>query len=203
MLLLRITALMMIVAGGATYVVGSSSETAGSSLTVTAAVLVVSGIGMLVLAQLLSPIMKTSKEMAERRGMKLSRLTGAPTMRSGMAVAGQTMAAAQQQMRAVMGDASLRDRGVPGQATVKAARATGETRNLNPVYDVDLMVMPDNGQAYNATVRTEVNSLAVAQCVPGTRVPVKADPVDPTKLWVDWVAVAGGAGAAGSGAGTR
>lgn len=195
MLLLRLSAVAMIVAGVAAFAAGQSSvDEAGGALTVTAIILVACGLGMLVLAQLLAPIMKSSKELAERRGMKLGRLTGTPTMRAGMAVASRQMAAAQQTMAQLTGTGAIQAHGTPGWATVKAARDTGRKQNLNPVFEVELVVTPDGGRPYDATVRTEVNTLAVVQCVPGTQVPVKADSNDPQNLWIDWLAVAGSSG---------
>lgn len=191
MLLLRLSAVAMIVAGVAMFVAGQSSDEAGGALAVTAIVLVACGVGMLVLAQLLAPIMRSSKEMTERRGMKVGRLTGAPTMRSSMAVASRQMAAAQQAMDGLMGTGHIQAHGIPGMATVKAARDTGRKQNMNPVFEVDLVVMPNDGRSYDATIQTEVNTLAVAQCVPGTQVSVKADPNNPQNVWIDWLAVAG------------
>lgn len=194
MLMLRFSAVAMIVGGIAAYVGGSSSDAAGDSMTVTAVVLVVAGIGMLVLAQLLAPLMKSSRQIAGQSGIETSRLTGAPKMRSGMAVASQRAAAAAQQMAQHAGTTAVQTNGLAGEAVVKAVRATGETQNLNPIFEVDLLVTPEGARAYDTTVRTEVNSLAVAQCVPGTQVPVKADPGDPSNVWLDWLAVAGGSG---------
>lgn len=190
MLMLRLSAVAMIVGGAGAYAASQSVDEA-TGLVVTAVVLVVCGVGMLVLAQLLAPIMRSSKQIAEQAGFRTSRLTGAPTMRSAMAVGAERMAQGQRQMQALIGDSTIRLRGAPGSATVKLARDTGQTSNLNPVYEVDLVVAPDAGGAYDVTVTTEVSSLAVAQCVPGTRVPVKVHPDDPQQVWVDWMAVAG------------
>ncbi|MGH9214449.1 MAG: hypothetical protein ACRD2C_27840 [Acidimicrobiales bacterium] len=56
------------------------------------------------------------------------------------------------------------------------------------------MVTPADGRAFDAGVLSEVNTLAIAQCVPGTSVSVTIDRTDPRKLWIDWLAVAGSAG---------
>lgn len=192
MLLLRLSAVAMVVAGVVVFIAGqSSSDEAGGAATVTAIILAACGVGMLVLAQVLAPIVKSSNELAERRGMKVGRLTGAPTMRSSMAVASQQMATAQQTVAQLTGTGPIQAHGTSGWATVKAARDTGRKQNMNPIFEVDLVVTPDGGRAYDATVQSEVNTLAVVQCVPGTRVPVKADANDPQNLWIDWLAVAG------------
>lgn len=202
MLMLRLSALSMIVAGAGIYLYGRSSDDgetssvggsavdfAGSAMTLTAIILVICGLGMLVLAQLLAPVMKSSRRIAEQSGMKVSRLTGAPTMRSGMAVASERMANAQQQMASLTGTAAIRRDWDSGTATVKLAQDTGQQRNLNPVYEVHLMVAPDGRATYDTVVQSEVNSLAVSKCVPGTRVPVRVNPADPQDLVVDWLSV--------------
>lgn len=191
MLMMKISAVALVAAGIAMVVAGAA--TGMPVLVVVGAVLAVTGVGMLVLDRKLAPLMQTSRELTESRGMATSRLTGAPTMRSSMRYAAERTAQARQSMAAFTGDPGLRTKGVPGRAEVTAARDTGDKRNMNPVFELDLVVTPENARAYTVTIQTEVNTLAVAQCVPGTMVPVKVDPDDQSKVWVDWMAVAGGA----------
>lgn len=155
-------------------------------------ILLVVGVGLFVIDRMIAPLMRTSREITEKSGMKVGRLTGAPTMRSAARHAAEQTARGKASMAAITGDAALRAKGVPGRAAIKAARDTGEKQNMNPIFEIDLIVTPDNARAYDLTVHTEVNTLAVAQCVPGTTVAVKVDPDDQSKLWIDWLAVAGG-----------
>jgi hypothetical protein len=152
-----------------------------------------------VLSLALRPIMRSSREIAEQSGLKVSRLTGAPTMRSSMQQASDSMAAARQQMQGHLGlgGGALSRSGTPGTGMVKIASDTGRKSNLNPVYEVTVIVTVPGRPKYETVVETEVNALAIAQCVPGTSVPVKVDPSDPNAIWIDWLAVAGSGQASG------
>lgn len=181
MFMLWISAAGCAVAGVALLVAG---------LPLVGGILLACGVGMAVLALLLRPVMQSSRRIAEQSGMEVNRLTGAPKLGSSMRMANERMQAAQQQMSGLMGNGVQRT-GSPGSAMVVRAEDTGGRSNMNPVYAVELDVTPAGGATYRATVTSEVNSLAIAQCVPGTVVSVKIDQNDPNNIWVDWLAVAG------------
>jgi hypothetical protein len=191
MILLKLFGVAMIISGAAGLAVGGAAGVTGA--TISGVVVAVSGVGLLVLDRMLAPVMRSSRELAEQSGRQMSRLTGAPKLRPTMASAADTMARAQEQMSGLMGTGAGGN-GISGRAVVKAARDTGQRHNLNPVYEVDLVVTPDDGGAYDVTVQTVVNTLAIAQCVPGTNVSVKVDRSNRQKLVIDWMAVAGGGG---------
>lgn len=188
MFMLWISAVGLVVAGVVLLAVGQP---------LVGIILAVCGVGMVALSFLLKPIMKSSREIAEQSGMEVSKLTGAPKMGSAMRNASQQMQQAQKQMVGLTGamGGGIRRTGIAGQAMVKTAADTGEKVNGNPVYDVTLTVAPTGAASYEATVQSEVNALAIAQCVPGTTVQVKIDPDDASNMWIDWLAVAGLGGA--------
>ena len=99
------------------------------------------------------------------------------------------MAVARQQMANFTGQAAVRAGGEQATAVVTSATDTGEVSNLNPVYDVGLTVTPEDGVPYDTTVRTEINTLAVAKAVPGTSVPVTIPAGDRSQVLIDWVSV--------------
>jgi len=57
------------------------------------------------------------------------------------------------------------------------------------VYQLELVVSVPNERPYELTTNSEVNTLAVAKCVPGTQVPVKVDPSNPSNVRVEWMKV--------------
>ena len=150
---------------------------------------ILGGIGALfiVINMAISPLMRSSREIAEASGMEVSKITGAPKLGSSLEMARDRMASAQESFSALSGNAAMRAGGTSGTAVVTSAQETGEVSNLNPVYQVGLTVTPDGGTPYDVTVDSEVNTLGVAKAVPGTRVPVTIDGSDPNNVLVDWI----------------
>ena len=74
--------------------------------------------------------------------------------------------------------------GRPGTATITAVRQTGLFVNENPEVEMDLQVSVDGMQPYPATHRQVVAMIAAPQFQPGSTVPVKVDPAEPTSLIV-------------------
>jgi hypothetical protein len=77
--------------------------------------------------------------------------------------------------------------GLPGTATIRGFRDTGERANLNPVYEIDLHVEVPGLSPYDMTRASEVNVVAVPELVVGGQVGVKVDPADPSHLVIGWM----------------
>jgi hypothetical protein len=178
---------LLLVAGIVAFGLGTTSGP--DQLVILGVVLAATGAIFIVVNALISPIMKSSREMAESSGMEVSRLTGAPKLGASLAQGRERMADAQQMMAGLTGNAAMRANGQAGTAMVTSARATGQQSNMNPVYEVGLTVTPDGGTPYDVTVVSEVNTLGVAKAVAGTRVPVTVDATDPTNVLIDWISV--------------
>ena len=102
-----------------------------------------------------------------------------------MAQAGQAMAA----MNQTLGTQGTVVNGVEGSAVIKSSQDTGQQQNLNPVYQLDLVVTVPGEQAYELTTHSEVNTMAVGN--PRAQVPVKVDPSNPSSVVVEWMKVVG------------
>lgn len=109
-------------------------------------------------------------------------------------LAGATQAIQQAQQGKAEGD-RLRAQGLPGRARLLAVHDTGMTLGgsalgaagqENPVAQLHLEVSVGGRPPYQATVTQMVPRLAVARLVPGSELPVKVDPLDPTNVLVDW-----------------
>ena len=103
----------------------------------------------------------------------------------------QQMADATQMLANMNAQNGMRQRveatGLPGTATIKAFRDTGQTSNMNPVYELDLHVEVPGLSPYEMTRVSEVNIVAVAELVVGAQVGVKVDPADPSQLVIRWM----------------
>jgi hypothetical protein len=86
----------------------------------------------------------------------------------------------------------LRTQGVPALARLVAVRDTGMTIGVagqdSPVAQLDLDVTLAGSPPFSATVQQVVPRLAVGRLIPGSNLPVKIDPLDHSKLIVDWEA---------------
>jgi hypothetical protein len=78
----------------------------------------------------------------------------------------------------------LQINGRPGTATITALRRTGTFVNENPEVEMDLEVTVDGMTPYAATHRQVIAVIASPQFQPGSIVPVKVDPGEPTSLIV-------------------
>jgi hypothetical protein len=103
----------------------------------------------------------------------------------------QQMADATQMLANMNAQSGMRQRveatGLPGTATIKAFRDTGQRSNMNPVYELDLHVEVPGLSPYEMTRVSEVNVIAVAELVAGAQVGVKVDPADPSQLVIRWM----------------
>jgi hypothetical protein len=101
-----------------------------------------------------------------------------------MAQANQMMAAMAQGTVAATGAIT---NGVDAIATVTASRQTGASMNLNPVVELELLVMMPGGVPMPVKRQEMVQQLHLGRAQVGSRLKVKVDPVDASKLWIDWV----------------
>ena len=74
--------------------------------------------------------------------------------------------------------------GRAGTATIVALRQTGTFVNENPEVEMDLQVTVDGMVPYPATHRQVIAMIAAPQFQPGSTVPVRVDPAQPTSLIV-------------------
>lgn len=91
------------------------------------------------------------------------------------------MRQAKQQMDAMTAQNQLLTSGTSAQATVTALRDTGMEVNLQPVIEVDLTVFPAAGPPFPATATTQGHA-QLAALQPGTTVPVRYDPANPSTV---------------------
>ena len=96
----------------------------------------------------------------------------------------------------MMGDSKVLDSGVPGQAVVMSLEPTGTVINdMYYVCNIGLRVSLPAQAAYDVIIKQSVPLHAMSRVDPGRSVGVKVDPVDRTKVAIDWnMAVAGGPG---------
>jgi len=69
---------------------------------------------------------------------------------------------------------------------VLAARDTGAVVNLQPMLEIDLLVQHEGGLSYPATVGQIVPAAGLGRVVPGATLRGKADPTQPSAVWIDW-----------------
>ncbi|HEV2754153.1 MAG TPA: hypothetical protein VG318_00040 [Actinomycetota bacterium] len=82
--------------------------------------------------------------------------------------------------------ARIYNTGMPGEALIRAVHETGTMVNNQPMYGFDLEVT-GSGFAPTTTTHREVVPFWFASRVgPNTRVPVKVDPTNPSRLIFDW-----------------
>lgn len=80
----------------------------------------------------------------------------------------------------------IEESGTPGEAKVVSVGQTGMLINNNPVIEFDLEVILPGMAPYRTTTRSTVPMIALPRVMPGARLPIKADPSEPSKIVVDW-----------------
>jgi hypothetical protein len=94
----------------------------------------------------------------------------------------QRMAAAQEMMAQQTAAMRLSTTGETAQAQIVASRDTGTQVNLQPMLELDLLVMRDGQPPYPATVRQMVAQSQLGLVAPGAMVSVRIDPADPSTV---------------------
>lgn len=120
-------------------------------------------------------ITKQSKEMGAKSDVGAS-------LQRGM----DSMAQANQYLVEQTAGAQLATTGTPAQLQVTGARDSGTVVNMQPVVELDLLVHPDGGVPYPATVRQTVPLACTGRVVPGSMLTGRVDRSTPTSVWIDW-----------------
>jgi hypothetical protein len=92
------------------------------------------------------------------------------------------MAAAQEMMAQQTAAMQLATTGEDATAQVVAARDTGTQINLQPVLEIDLLVMRTGQPPYPATVRQMVAQAQLGLVAAGSTVSVRVDPANPAAV---------------------
>jgi hypothetical protein len=80
----------------------------------------------------------------------------------------------------------LQGSGVAADAEVLSLWDTGITLNQDPVIGLKVQVRPKDGQPYEATIaKSLISRLDVPRFQPGSVIPVRFDPKDPSRVAVD------------------
>lgn len=82
--------------------------------------------------------------------------------------------------------AMLLANGRPGSAFIREAKDSGIDIHGDSVVELTLDVTPQGGAAYEARTAALVPAAARARALPGTTVPVRIDPAQPTSVAIDW-----------------
>lgn len=88
-----------------------------------------------------------------------------------------------------MGDKATLQNGVPARAVVMSLAPTGTViNNMYYVCNVGLRVQGPAQTPYDVIIKQSVPITAMARVNPGATIGVKIDPVDQTKVVIDWQA---------------
>ena len=80
----------------------------------------------------------------------------------------------------------LQATGISGMATIMGATQTGMYLNEQPQIELDLSVAVPGRQPYQAAHTSFIPLMLLARVQPGTVLPVKVDPQDPSNFVIDW-----------------
>jgi hypothetical protein len=124
-------------------------------------------------------LQKQAKDMVppEHRGIG----GGLRAMKDGVAQANQMLG----DMNADAQNAQhLMANGRVGTAVITEVRQTGMFVNENPQVEMDLQVTVEGMPSYTATHRQVIAQIAIPQFQPGSTVPVRVDPENPSSLLI-------------------
>ena len=79
-------------------------------------------------------------------------------------------------------DRSILQNGISAQAKILGVQQTGTMVNYQPQIAFTLEVHPPGGAPYQAQTKAVIPMVNIPQLQPGTEVPVKIHPTDPTKV---------------------
>jgi hypothetical protein len=94
----------------------------------------------------------------------------------------ERMAAASQMLAQQTVAAQLATTGEVAEAQIVGSRDTGTQINLQPVLELDLLVMRQGQPPYPATVRQMVANAQLGLVAPGSTVSVRIDPANPATV---------------------
>ncbi len=137
-------------------------------------------------------LVQEAEQLQEQSGMRPGLGGLVDMMKEAPGLLSQATGALQQAQAGQAEAARLQAEGVPGMAKLIQARDAGITMTGmgsgmdSPVADLDLEVTLPGSEPFRATVRAAVPRLQVARLAPGAALPVRVDPLDHSKLVVDW-----------------
>lgn len=76
--------------------------------------------------------------------------------------------------------------GAPAQVQITGSRDTGTVMNMQPVLQIDVLVVPDGGVPFPTTLSQVVPMAALPRVVPGASFAGRVDPSTPGAVWIDW-----------------
>jgi hypothetical protein len=89
-------------------------------------------------------------------------------------------------VRRAMGPSrSILQNGIPAKAQILSVQQTGVMVNYQPQVAFQLEVTPPSGAPYQAQAKAVIPMVNIPQFQPGTEVPVKIHPTDPTRVVLD------------------
>jgi hypothetical protein len=89
-------------------------------------------------------------------------------------------------IRKTMGpNRSILQNGIPAKARILSVQQTGVMVNYQPQIAFQLEVHPPGGVPYQAQAKAVIPMVNIPQLQPGTEVPVKIHPADPTQVVLD------------------
>jgi hypothetical protein len=89
-------------------------------------------------------------------------------------------------IRKAMGpDKNILQNGIAAKAKIVAVQQTGVMVNYQPQVAFQLEVTPPGGVPYQVQTKAVIPMVNIPQFQPGTEVPVKIHPTDPTKVVLD------------------
>ncbi len=97
-----------------------------------------------------------------------------------------SMKQAQEQMAQQTAAAGAAATGTPATLQVTGSRDTGTLVNMQPSIELQLLVTPEGGAPYPATIQQVIPMSAVGRIAPGSTLEGKVDPANPTAIWIDW-----------------
>jgi len=74
--------------------------------------------------------------------------------------------------------------GKRGHAMVMSVRPTGEAVDDNPQAELELSVALAGSEPYTVTHRQVISRVAIGGFLPGAKVPIRVDPLDPSNVLV-------------------
>lgn len=124
-------------------------------------------------------LQKQAKEMTppEHRGV----MGGFRAMKDGVAQANQMLSQISEDQQKAQ---HLMANGRVGTAVITDVRQTGMFVNENTQVEMDLQVTVEGIPSYTATHRQVIAQIAIPQFQPGTTVPVRVDPENPSSLLI-------------------
>ena len=142
-------------------------------------------------------LVQEAEQLQEQTGMRPGLGGLMDMMKEAPGLLAQATGALQQAQAGQAEAARLQTEGVPAMAKLVQAHDAGITMTgmgagmESPVADLVLDVSIPGQQSYRTTVRAAVPRLQVARLAPGSALPVRVDPLDHSKLVVDWDAPIG------------